>query len=385
MKAAVFHKPGDIRIETVDDPRIEKTDDIIVKVTSTAICGSDLHIYDGFFPQPKPLIMGHEFMGIVEETGAQVTHLRKGDRIVVPFPIACGHCFFCTHGLMPHCENSNPEHYGPQGDLTDHKGGGLFGYTDLYGGYAGGQAEYVRVPYADYSPRVVPAALSDDQVLFLTDIFPTGWSAIDWAGLEGGETVAIFGSGPVGLMAQKAAWLNGAGRVIAIDPLEYRLDKARMVNKVETINPHETDAIETIRAMTAGRGADVCVDAVGVEAERSFMDRVKAVVHLEKGTDKVMEHCIKAVRRGGTVTVVGVYGTPYDNFPIHRIFDKGITMRFGQAPVQKYIDLLLELVQSGKVILDDIITHKLPLADAPHAYDIFKKKEDSCVKVVLKP
>jgi alcohol dehydrogenase len=385
MKAAVFHKPGDIRIETVDDPRIEKTDDIIVKVTSTAICGSDLHIYDGFFPQPKPLIMGHEFMGIVEETGPQVTHLRKGDRIVVPFPIACGHCFFCTHGLMPHCENSNPEHYGPQGDLTGHKGGGLFGYTDLYGGYAGGQAEYVRVPYADFSPRVVPAALSDDQVLFLTDIFPTGWSAIDWARLEGGETVAVFGSGPVGLMAQKAAWLNGAGRVIAIDPLDYRLDKARMVNKVETINPHETDAIETIRSMTAGRGADVCVDAVGVEAERSFMEKVKAVINVEKGTDKVMEHCIKAVRRGGTVTVVGVYGTPYDNFPIHRIFDKGITMRFGQAPVQKYIDLLLELVQSGKVVLDDIITHKLPLAEAPHAYDIFKKKEDSCVKVVLKP
>jgi alcohol dehydrogenase len=385
MKAAVFHKPGDIRIETVDDPRIEKADDIIVRVTSTAICGSDLHIYDGFFPQPKPLIMGHEFMGIVEETGAQVTHLRKGDRIVVPFPIACGHCFFCTHGLTPHCENSNPEHYGPQGDLTDHKGGGLFGYTDLYGGYAGGQAEYVRVPYADYSPRVVPAAMSDEQVLFLTDIFPTGWSAIDWAGMKGGETVAIFGSGPVGLMAQKAAWLNGAGRVIAIDPVGYRLDKARIVNKVETINPHETDAVGTIRAMTAGRGADVCVDAVGVEAERSFTDRVKAVIHLEKGTDKVMEHCIKAVRRGGTVTVVGVYGTPYDNFPIHRIFDKGITMRFGQAPVQKYIDVLLELVQSGKVVLDDIITHKLPLAEAPHAYDIFKKKEDNCVKVVLKP
>lgn len=265
MKAAVFHKPGDIRIETVDDPRIEKTDDIIVSVTSTAICGSDLHIYDGFFPQPKPLIIGHEFMGIVEETGAQVTHLRKGDRVVVPFPIACGHCFFCTHGLTPHCENSNPEHYGPQGDLTDHKGGGLFGYTDLYGGYSGGQAEYVRVPYADFSPRVVPAALSDEQALFLTDIFPTGWAAIDWAKLEGGETVAIFGSGPVGLMAQKAAWLNGAGRVIAIDPLNYRLEKARTVNNVETINPYETDAIEAIRALTAGRGADVCVDAVGVE------------------------------------------------------------------------------------------------------------------------
>lgn len=385
MKAAVFHKPGSITVDTVDDPKIEKNDDIILKVTSTAICGSDLHIYDGFFPQAKPLIMGHEFMGIVEEVGKAATHLKVGDRIVVPFPVACGHCYFCNHDMQPHCEHSNPDNYGPEGDMLKGKGGGLFGYTDLYGGYSGGQAQYVRVPFADYSPRLVPDSLSDDQVLFLTDIFPTGWSAIDWAQLKGGETVAIFGSGPVGLMAQKAAWLKGAGRVIAIDPLNYRLQKAKAVNNVETLNPHEVDVIQAIRDMTNGRGADVCVDAVGVEAERRFFDKVKAVINFEKGSDKVLENCFKAVRRGGTVTVVGVYGNSYDNFPVHTIFDKGLTIRMGQAPVQKYIDHLFKLVENEKVILNDIVTHVLPLSEASHAYDIFKKKEDNCVKVILKP
>lgn len=385
MKAAVFHKPGDISYDTVDDPKIEDAGDVILKVTSTAICGSDLHILDGGIPQLKDMIVGHEFMGIVEEVGPSVKNLKKGDRVVVPFPIACGHCFFCSHGASPQCENSNYEHYGPDGDLLGQKGGALFGYTDLYGGYSGGQAEYVRVPYADISPRKVPENMTDDQVLFLTDIFPTGWSAIDWAQLKGGETVAIFGSGPVGLMAQKAAWINGAGRVIAIDPLEYRLKRAREVNKVETMNPNEVDVVEAIRQMTGGRGADVCVDAVGFEAERSFMEKVKATVNFEKGTVKVLELCFRAVRRSGTVTVVGVYGTPYDNFPVGRMFDKGITIRQGQAPVLNYIDHLLELVKTEKVVLDDIISHTLPLSEVAHGYDIFKNKEDDCVKVVLKP
>lgn len=385
MKAAVFHKPGDIRVETVDDPSIIDPGDVILKVTSTAICGSDLHIYDGGIPQAKDLIVGHEFMGIVEEVGSAVTRLKKGDRVVVPFPIACGQCFFCSHGASPHCENSNYEHYGPEGDVLDGKGGALFGYTDLYGGYSGGQAEYVRVPYADISPRIVPDNMTDEQVLFLTDIFPTGWSAIDWAQLKGGEVVAIFGSGPVGLMAQKAAWIKGASRVIAIDPLNYRLEKARAVNNVETINPHDVDPIEAIREMTGGRGADVCVDAVGFEAERSIFEKFKATINFEKGTSKVIENCFKAVRRGGTVTIVGVYGTAFDNFPVHRMFDKGITIKQGQAPVLNYIDELIELVKTEKVVLDDIISHKLPLTEAAHAYDIFKKKEDDCVKVVLKP
>lgn len=385
MKAAVFHKIGDIRAEQVPDPIIEQPEDVILRVTSTAICGSDLHIYDGFIPQAKNMIMGHEFMGIVEETGQAVTNLKKGDRVVVPFPIACGHCYFCSQELPIHCEHSNPDKYGPEGDMMQGKGGALFGYTDLYGGYSGGQAEYVRVPYANFGPRKVSDALTDEQVLFLTDIFPTGWSAIDWAQLKGGETVAIFGSGPVGLMAQKAAWLHGAGRVIAIDPLPYRLRKAQQANNVDVINPHEVDAVEAIREMTGGRGADVCVDAVGLEAERSFMDKVKAAVNFEKGTMKVLEACIKAVRRGGTVTVVGVYGTAFDNFPLHTIFDKGLTIRLGQAPVHRYIDHLIQLVEGGKVVLNDIISHRLPLSDVSRAYDIFKKKEDDCVKVVLQP
>jgi alcohol dehydrogenase len=385
MKAAVFHKIGDISVDNVPDPGIEAPDDIILKVTSTAICGSDLHIYDGFFPQLRDQVLGHEFMGIVEEVGPAVKKVKKGDRVVVPFPIACGQCFFCAHDLPGHCEQTNPDHYGPEGDMMKGKGGGLFGYTDLYGGYNGGQAEYVRVPKANYGPKIIPDGLSDDQVLFLTDIFPTGWTAVDWGEVKGGETVVIFGSGPVGLMAQKAAWLRGAKRVIAVDPLDYRLNKAKEVNKVETLNAHDEHLMEKLREMTNGRGPDVAIDAVGTEAERSFLEKAKAVWNAEKGTMKVIDWCTQAVRRGGIVSVVGVYGSPYDNFPIHRIFDKGLIMKFGQAPVQKYIDHLFEIVRDGKVVLDDIITHKIPLSDATRGYDMFKNKVDDCVKVVLKP
>lgn len=385
MKAAVFHKPGDISYDTVADPRIEHPRDVILRVTSTAICGSDLHILSGGVPQKEDMIMGHEFMGIVEEVGAEITNLKRGDRVVVPFPISCGHCFFCNHDASPACENSNYKHYGPNGDILDQKGAALFGYTDLYGGYSGGQAEYVRVPYADISPRIVPDNMSDEQVLFLTDIFPTGWSAIDWAQLKGGEVVAIFGSGPVGLMAQKAAWINGASRVIAIDPVNYRLDKARAVNKVDTLNPNEVDVVEAIREMTGGRGADVCVDAVGFEPERTILDKAKALVNFEVGSMKVLDMAFKAVRRMGTVSIVGVYGSPYDNFPMGRIFDKGITLKMGQAPVLNYIDHLIDLVKEEKVVLDDIISHTLPLSDVAKGYEIFDKKQDDCVKVVLKP
>ena len=385
MKAAVFHKPGDIRVDTVPDPTILDPRDVILKVTSTAICGSDLHILSGAVPQKDPLIMGHEFMGIVEEVGSAITNLKIGDRVVVPFPIACGECFFCNHEASPACENSNYKNYGPNGNLMDQKGAALFGYTDLYGGYSGGQAQYVRVPYADISPRIVPENLTDNQALFLTDIFPTGWSAIDWAQLKGGEVVAVFGSGPVGLMAQKAAWINGASRVIAIDPLDYRLEKAKAVNNVDTLNPHKVDVVEAIREMTGGRGADVCVDACGFEPERTFADKLKATFNFEKGSMKVLDMCFEAVRRMGTVSIVGVYGSTYDNFPLHRIFDKGITIKQGQAPVINYIDKLIELVKEEKVVLDDIITHTLTLEDAVHGYKIFDEKEDDCVKVVLKP
>ena len=385
MKALVFHHPGKVSVDNVPEPKIKHAEDIILRVTATAICGSDLHIYNGFFPQKRDMVLGHEFMGIVEEIGSNVTSLQVGDRVVVPFPIACGGCFFCQDGLPGHCENSNPEKYGPEGGLLDQKGGGLFGYTDFYGGYDGGQAEYVRVPYANFGPRKVTSDFRDEEVLFLTDILPTGYTAIDWAELQGGETVAVFGCGPVGLMAMKCAWLRGAKRVIGIDIEPYRLATAKRTANAEILNAAEEDPVQAIRDLTEGRGADVCVDAVGMEANRNLLDKLSNIIHAQAGSIKGLQTAISAVRRGGVVTVVGVYGTPYDNFPLGQIFDKGITMRFGQAPVQKYIDELLTWVEQRKIRLDDIITHRLPLAQAPHAYEIFNKKEDNCVKVVMKP
>lgn len=384
MKALVFHKPKTVSVDTVPDPIIQVPTDAIIRVTSTAICGSDLHIYNGMIPQPKPLTLGHEFMGEVVEVGAGVTKLRKGDRVVVPFPIACGQCWFCTHQLHDHCENSN-DNYGPEGGLIKEKGGALFGYTDLYGGYDGGQAEYVRVPYANVGPRKVPEGLSDEEVLFLTDIWPTGYSGIEWANMKGGETVVVFGCGPVGLMAQKAAWIKGASRVIALDVEDYRLEKAKLLNKVEVINANDEDAIEKIRSMTHGRGADVVVDAVGMEADRSLLDKAATLIRAEKGSINALKMAASAVRRGGIITIVGVYGYNYDNFPIAQLFDKGVSLRMGQAWAHELIDHLLDLVSEKKVVLNDIITHKLPLKDAPHGYEIFNDKKDDCVKVVLQP
>lgn len=387
MKAAVIHGPGAVTCDNVDDPKLLNDDDVILKVTATAICGSDLHIYSGGIPQPRPMVLGHEFMGIVEEAGSAVTKIRRGDRVVVPFPIACGHCFFCEHDSPGNCENSNPEKYGPEGGILTEKGGALFGYTDLYGGYDGGQAQYVRVPYANVGPRLVPENLTDEQVLFLTDIFPTGYTGIDWGKLKGGESVAIFGAGPVGIMAAKSAWLRGAARVMIVDTLQYRLDKAEQVANCETILWEDSakDVVEHIRSKTEGRGADLCVDAVGFEPERNLIDRAKAVINFEKGSVKVLEACMSAVRRAGTVSVLGVYPVNYDNFPVGQFFDKGITLRGGQAPAHKYIDRLLQHVVDGDVKLDDVITHRLPLTDISHGYSIFKKKEDNCVKVVLDP
>jgi threonine dehydrogenase-like Zn-dependent dehydrogenase len=333
------------------------------------------------------MVLGHEFMGIVEDIGSGVSNLKKGDRVVVPFPIACGHCFFCNHDLPGHCENSNPDHYGPEGGLLTEKGGALFGYTDLYGGYDGGQAEYVRVPYADFGPRKVSDALTDEQVLFLTDILPTGYTGIDWAVVQGGETIAVFGCGPVGLMAMKSAWLRGAKRVLGLDIQQYRLDMATKAANAETIlvEGDGKNAIQAIRDMTDGRGADVVIDAVGMEADRNLLDRALSVIRLEKGTINALRMCLSAVRRGGQVSILGVYGYPYDNFPIHQMFDKGVHLHMGQAPAHKYIDELSKWIEEGKLKTDDIITHRLPLTEAAHAYDIFNKKEDNCVKVVLKP
>jgi S-(hydroxymethyl)glutathione dehydrogenase/alcohol dehydrogenase len=384
MKAAIFHKPKDIRVETVDDPRIEDPRDIILRVTKTAICGSDLHIYNGAFPQLRPMALGHEFMGVVEEVGSNVRTLQKDDRVVVPFPIACGGCWFCTHAFPTQCEFSNPN-YGADGGLLRDKGAALFGYTDLYGGYNGGQAEYVRVPYADYGPRKVPADLADEQVLFLTYILPTGYAGIDWASVQPGETVAVFGCGPVGLMALKAARLRGASRVIGIDIQNYRLAKAREVASADTFNIADEDAIERIRELTEGRGADVCIDAVGLEVDRSIGEKILNVLRMQRGSITAVELCFRAVRRGGRVSILGVYGTDYDNFPLGQMLDKGLSVFTGQAPVHNYIDQLLAHIQNGRLRADDIITHRLPLSEIAHGYEIFNKKQDDCVKVVLEP
>ncbi len=385
MKAVVFHKPKDVRYEDHPDPSIEDPRDAIVRVTSTAICGSDLHIYNGLFPQARPLVMGHEFMGVVEETGTAVANLAVGDRVVVPFPIACGECWFCERMMVQFCEKSNPKKYGPEGALLDQKGGGLFGYTDLYGGYDGGQAELVRVPYADFGARKVPEGEPDEKYLLLTDALPTGWTGIEWAELRGGETVAVFGCGAVGLMAQKCARLRGAGRVIALDVCDYRLEMARKTAGSETLNVKTEDAIEAIRDLTEGRGADVCVDAVGMEADISGVRKIEAAAHAEAGTLQAFSQTVSAVRRGGRICVLGVYGTAYDNFPWGQIFDKGLSIFAGQALATKYVDPLMQMIRDGRIVADDIITHRLPLSDAPQAYKMFNDKEDNCVKVVLRP
>jgi len=385
MKALVFHKAHDVRVENVPDPRIEEPRDAIIHVTSTAICGSDLHIYNGMFPQPKPLVLGHEFMGVVMETGTGVTNLKKGDRVVVPFPISCGTCWFCEHKLPTHCETSNPRHYGPEGGLLEQKGGGLFGYTDLYGGYQGGQAQYVRVPFADRGPRLVPADLTDDEVLFLSDILPTGYSGLKWADLKPGETVAVWGCGPVGLMAQKMARAMGAATVIGVDILEYRLRRAREAAGSTVINAADTDPVLAVRELTGGRGADVCIEAIGMEADRSAFEKVSNVLRGQAGTTSTFDKVLSAVRRGGRVSVLGVFGTKYDNVPLGQMLDKGVRIQFGQAPVHNFIDELLDLIVKKEVRADDIISHRLPLDDAPRAYKIFNAKEDECVKVVMNP
>lgn len=384
MQALVFHKPHDVRVDNVADPKLEQPRDAIIRVTSTAICGSDLHIYNGLLPQPRPQVLGHEFMGVVEEVGSGVSNLKRGDRVVVPFPIACGACFFCTHDLPVGCEVSNRQNYGPEGGLLREKGAALFGYTDLYGGYDGGQAEYARVPFADYGPRKVPDGLTDEQVLFLTDILPTGWAAVDWAEPRGGETYAIFGAGPVGLMAAKSAWLRGASKVIIVDIQEYRLEMAVKACNAIGINSSKGDCIEQIRAMTGGRGVDIAIDAVGMEADESKLARVAHMLTAEAGNIKAVELAIRAARRGGHVSIVGVYGTSY-KFPLGQLMDKGLRLKASQAPVHIYIDELMGHVQSGRLVLRDIITHVMPLKDAPTGYAVFNEKKDGCVKVVLKP
>ncbi len=308
MKALVFHRPGHVEVNDVPDPVIEESEDIILRVTSTAICGSDLRIYNGFFPQPKDMVLGHEFMGIIEDKGNGVRDLNVGDRVVVPFPVACGTCFFLGEGFQAIAKTPIQNTMVLKVvSLTRRRW--AVRYTDLYGGYSGGQAQYVRVPYANFGPRKVAQRFRDEEVLCLTDIFPTGYSAIDWAGIKGGETVAVFGCGPVGLMAQKAAWLRGAGRVIGVDIEEYRLTTAAKAANSEPINAAEEDPVEAIRDLTEGRGADICVDAVGMEANPTLTDKLANIWHVQIGSIKALKNAVSAVRRGGFVSVIGVYGS----------------------------------------------------------------------------
>ena len=389
MKALCWYGSNDVRVERVPDPELLNARDAIVRVTSTAICGSDLHLYDGFIPtMQKGDILGHEFMGKVVEVGSEVKNLSVGDRVVVPFPIACGDCYFCRHDLYSLCDNSNPSTVLAE-TMFGHAPAGIFGYSHLMGGYAGGQAEYVRVPFADVGPYKVPDSLTDDQVLFLTDILPTGYQAAENCNIQGGDTVAVWGCGPVGLFAIKSAYLLGAERVIAIDRVGERLAMAKTFGGAEVINYEEQNVIETLREMTAGRGPDACIDAVGMEAHGAgvldMFDKAKQAVMLETGRPIVLREAIQICRKGGTVSLGGVYGGILDKIPLGAAFNKGLTFKMGQTHVHRYLETLTEKIVDGVLDPSRIITHHMSLDDAPRGYDIFKNKEDSCVKVVLRP
>lgn len=376
MKAIVYEGIRNVKVKNVEDPKIERADDIIVKVTSTAICGSDLHLIHGFIPNlPKGFILGHETMGIVEEVGPEVTKIKKGDRIIVPFPVSCGHCWYCEHDLWSQCDNSN-----------DHgESSGIFGYSNTYGGYDGGQAQFLRVPYGNVGPRIIPEDLTDEQVLFLTDILPTSLWGVDMAGVKPGDTVIVLGCGPVGLLAQKWAIYKGAKRVIGVDCIDYRLEHARKYNQVETVNFQQYDnAGEYLKEITNG-GADAVIDCVGMDGKMSTIEKIESVLKLQGGSKSAIEISTQAVRKGGTVMLVGVYGARYNNFPLGDFFSKNITLKMGQCPAHSYVDPILELIKTGKFDATDIITHKLSIDKGEHAYKIFDGKDDKCIKVILKP
>jgi threonine dehydrogenase-like Zn-dependent dehydrogenase len=388
MKALCWHGANDVRVDNVPDPTIINQRDAIVKITSTAICGSDLHLYNGFIPTMQSGdIMGHEFMGEVVELGSEVKNLKKGDRVVIPFTISCGSCFFCNRDLWSLCDNSNPN-AGLAEKIYGHSPAGLFGYSHLTGGYAGGQAEYARVPFADVGPLKIPDGLSDEQVLFLTDIFPTGYMAAENCNIQPGDTVAVWGCGPVGQFAIRSAFMLGADRVIAIDRVPERLQMAAAA-KAEIINYEEMDAGEAVTEMTGGRGPDACIDAVGMEAHGTGLDalydKAKQAVRLESDRPTALRQVILACRKGGTVSIPGVYGGFVDKVPLGAAFNKGLTMKMGQTHVHRYLQPLLDRVQKGEIDPSFVITHRMKLDEAPQAYEIFKQKKDNCIKVVLKP
>jgi threonine dehydrogenase-like Zn-dependent dehydrogenase len=379
----------DVRVERVPDPKILNQQDIIVRITSTAICGSDLHLYDGYVPSMESGdILGHEFMGEVVEVASGVKKLKKGDRVVVPFPIACGKCFACQHGMFSLCENSNPN-AGLAEKMWGHSPCGIFGYSHLLGGYAGGQAEYARVPFADVGPIKIPEGLTDEQVLFLSDIFPTGYMGAEMCNIQPGDTIAVWGCGPVGQFAMKSAYLLGAERVIGIDRFPERLRMAREKAGAETLNYEEVGVLEALKDLTGGRGPDACIDAVGMEAHTPGLlgayDKAKQAVRLETDRPIAIREAIMACRNGGTVSIIGVYGGLIDKFPIGSLMNRSLTIRTGQCHVQRYLQPLLNRIQNGEIDPAFVITHRMPLDQAPQAYAMFKEKQDNCIKVVLKP
>ena len=388
MKAVCWQGTNDVQVETVPEPKIINPRDAVVKITTTAICGSDLHLYDGYNPTMKSGdILGHEFMGEVVELGSGVKNVKIGDRVVVPFTIACGSCFFCNRDLWSLCDNSNPNAWMIE-KLMGYSPSGLFGYSHLTGGYAGGQAEYARVPFADVGLFKIPDGLTDEQVVFLTDIFPTGYMAAENCDIKPEDTVAIWGCGPVGLFAIKSAYMLGAGRVIAIDRVPERLQLAKEQG-AEVLNYEEIEVGEALKEMTGGRGPDSCMDAVGMEAHgmglEGFYDQVKQAVRLETDRPNVLRQAIVACRKGGTVSVPGVYTGFVDKIPMGAFMNKGLTMKTGQTHIHKYLRPLLDRIQNGEIDPSFVITHRLPLEQAPHGYEIFKHKKDNCIKVVLKP
>src|SRR3954466_8729815 len=389
MKAVCWEGKKNVQVLSVPDPSIINPRDAILKITTTAICGSDLHLYDGYIPtMEKGDILGHEFMGEVVELGSAVKNLKKGDRVVVPFTIACGHCFFCQRDLWSACDNSNPNASTAE-LMYGFSGSGLFGYSHMMGGYAGGQAEYVRVPFADVGPIQIPDELSDEQVLFLSDIFPTGYMAAENCNIQPGDTVAVWGCGPVGQLAIKSAYLLGAERVIAIDHVPARLRMAAEEGKAETLNFDDEHVYQKLVEMTGGMGPDPCIDCVGLEAHGTTIDalydRAKTALYLATDRSHALRQAIRACRKGGTISIPGVYGGFLDKFPFGAAFSKGLTFKMGQTNVQKYLRPLLKLIQDGKIDPSFVITHRLSLADAPNGYDTFKNNQDECIKVVMTP
>jgi threonine dehydrogenase-like Zn-dependent dehydrogenase len=389
MRANCWNGVNDLRVETVPDPGIINARDAVIRITSTAICGSDLHLYNGYIPtMMKGDILGHEFMGEVVEVGSGVTNLKVGDRVVNPFPISCGGCFFCKSTQFSLCENSNPNAWMAE-KLWGHSPAGLFGYSHMLGGYAGGQAEYARIPFADVGPIKVPENLSDDQVLFLSDVFPTGYMAAEACNIQPGDTVAVWGCGPVGLFAAASATLLGAERVIAIDRFPERLRKAREHCNAETLNYEEVNVLEALREMTGGRGPDACIDAVGLEAHGhgffATYDKVKQGLRMQTDRPTVLREAILACRNGGTLSIPGVYGGFLDKVPFGAIVNKALTIKTGQTHVQRYLRPLLDLIEQGRIDPSFIISHHMSLEDAPEGFAMFRDKQEECTKIVLKP